>query len=238
MNCRVHPTRTAVNTCNQCGDWLCDDCTADAGGRIYCGTCLQKYWVHDHSAPSKAPPYYPPKPVRERGVGFGMLLFFTLFLPPGVNYMYEGLIKRGLFILSSFFLSFYLAASLREPIFGLVAAIMWITCAFDAFRIRRRLIYGEDVPDSVDDILRFIKQYKGAIIIFLIIILGLSLLNSIGNAISYLPYIHRIRPLFNSRVLPILVLLGGIYLIVFSGKRTESKTIIDHRKNANDIIDK
>ena len=236
MNCRNHPTRTAINTCNQCGDWLCEVCTADVGGRIFCSPCLQKHWVNEGAAPPppRPTPYYPPRSGPERGVSFGLLFFFTVFLPPGVNYMYEGLIKRGLFILSSFFLSIYLAAALSEPIFGFITAIMWITCAFDAFRIRKRLIAGENVPDSVDDILAFIKRYKTALILFFVIVLALNLLGAISSAIaiSYLPYIGRIRPLVSNRVLPILILLGGIYLIVFSGKRSESSsTYIDHRHN-------
>jgi len=103
MTCRNHPTRAAANTCGQCGDWLCEECTADVGGRIYCAACLQKYWAHEpeESVPEPAP-YYPSRSERPRNVSFGLLFLFS-FLPPGINYMYEGLIKRGLFILSSFF---------------------------------------------------------------------------------------------------------------------------------------
>jgi hypothetical protein len=201
-------------------------------GRIYCGTCLQKYWAHDHehAAPPKEAHYYSPRPARG-GVSFGLLLFFSL-MPPGINYMYEGLIKRGLFVLSSFFLSFYLAVTLSEPIFGILISIIWVACVFDAFSIRRRLIAGERVVDSVDDILGFFKKYKTAVILFLVVVLGLNLLGSIGKAISYMPYVRYIHPLISSRIVPVLILLGGIYLIVFSGKRSgASSRCCDHTRD-------
>ena len=224
MNCRNHPTRAAVNTCSQCGDWLCDECTADVGGRIYCASCLQKYWARDHAAPAAAPPGEATSGAAHAGrpkfVSFGLLLFFSL-MPPGINYMYEGLIKRGLFMLSSFFLSSYLATALNEPLFGLIIPIMWVTCAFDAFHIRRRMIAGEDVPDSVDDILGFLHKYKAAIILFFVIVLGLHLLSFVGGAVAslHLPFLYSRRLRF---LLPALIMAAGIYFIVISGKRAGS----------------
>jgi len=225
MNCRNHPTRAAVNTCSQCGDWLCDECTADVGGRVYCAPCLQKYWAHDHAAAPEAPaaPYYPPRAGHPRYISFGLLLFFS-FLPPGINYMYEGLIKRGLFLLSSFFLVSYLAGALNEPIIGVIIPIMWITSVFDAFNIRRRLNASENVPDTVDDILGFIRKYKAFIVLFFAVVLGLHVLGFIGGTLAYVSipllrgHLHSIR-----LILPVIILLGGIYFIVLSGKRSGHK---------------
>ena len=227
MNCRYHPTRTAVNTCSMCGDWLCDECTADAGGRIYCGSCLQKYWAQEHTAPPKAYPYHPARHECGRNVSFGVLLFFSICMPPGVNYMYEGLIKRGLFFLSSFFLTIYLLASLRIPVFAFLIPIMYITCIFDAFRTRKRLIAGESVPDSVDDILGFIRKYKTSIIIFLLFVIGLKVLDTIGNVFFSFPSLGYVRYLFSRKIIPFLVLLGGICLIIFSGKRSKPSSYDD-----------
>jgi hypothetical protein len=156
-------------------------------------------------------------------------------MPPGINYMYEGLIKRGLFVLSGFFLSTYLGAALSEPIFGCIIPIIWIASVFDAFNIRRRLIAGERISDSVDDILGFFKKYKTAIILSMAVVLGLNLLGSISRVISYMPYSRYIRPLINSRFVPVLILLGGIYLIVISGRRTRSSSHqSDHTRDDNE----
>ena len=242
MNCRNHPTRAAVNTCSQCGDWLCEECTADVGGRIYCASCLQKYWAYDQPAAPKSPPpaYHPVYAEHPKRVSFGLLLFFTICMPPGVNYMFEGLIKRGLFILSSFFLSIYFASVMNEPIFGFITAIMWITCAFDAFNIRRRLNAGEKVPDSVDDLLGFIKKYKTAIIIVFMAIIGLHFVGLVGgtirSALYSMPYVnkHIVYSMFSAKwVLPILILLGGVFFIVFSGKRGGTHLPKDDDKHDN-----
>jgi len=233
MNCRNHPTRAAVNTCSQCGDWLCEECTADVGGRIYCAACLQKYWAHDHAdaAPAAAPPYYAPRSERPRYISFGLLLFFSL-LPPGINYMYEGLIKRGLFILSGFTLLCYLAGAFNAAIFGLMIPVLCVTCVFDAFRIRRRLNAGENVPDSVDDILGFIRKYKMAIILCLAVILGLNMLNLIGGSFiqASAPYLRMHARAIRS-ILPLLILFGGVYFIILSGKRSSRR----HHKDSADV---
>jgi len=157
-----------------------------------------------------------------------LLLIFSAF--SGVNYMYEGLIKRGLLILSSFFLLWYLAIVLSEPIFGIMMAIMIITCTFDAFRIRRRIQAGETVPDSVDDIVGFVKKYKVIILLILAIIIGLHLLGFVvSSTLVVLPGMARgIRTVTHTRwILPLLILLGGIYFIILSGKHSGSKSIKD-----------
>jgi len=231
MYCRNHPTKTAANTCSHCGDWLCEMCTADVGGRIYCGACLQQHWVGHETppAPPKSPPYYAPRHEGRRGVSFGLLLFFSLFFPPGVNYMYQGLIKRGLFFLSGFFLLIYLASALNGVIFGLAIPVMVITCAFDAFRIRNRMLAGETVADSVDDVLGFIKRYRTFIVLFLLVIIGLNVLDSISFAFRHFPHFRHIPSFANRGLLPILVFFGGMYLLVTSGKRSKPHEAAEHR---------
>lgn len=237
MDCRNHPAKTAVNTCGHCGDWLCEVCTADVGGRVYCASCLQKHWI-GHDAPPKAPPVYrPPLHESRKRVSGGLLLFFSFF-PPGINYMYVGLMKRGLFFLSAFSLSIYLAATIDGLIFGgLILPIMWITCIFDAFRIRGRINDGENVPDSVDDVLGFVKKYRGIIALLFVIILGLNLLGSLNRAFFSFPHYYSIAHIFNRKLLPVLVFFGGLYLIVSSGKRVKSTTIVDHRESSNKNTD-
>jgi len=147
--------------------------------------------------------------------------------------MYEGLIKRGLFMLSSFFLTCYLSAVLHEPLFGIIIPIMWITCAFDVFRIRRRLISGENVPDSLDDIFGFLRKYKLAIILFFAIILGLHVLGFLGGAVAslHLPYMygHRLR-----LAIPVLIVAAGIYFIVLSGRHAGTR---HHKPDVHEHLD-
>ena len=218
--CRNHPTKNAGNTCSQCGDWLCEECTADVGGRIYCATCLQKHWIGHEAAP-KAPYSSPPRDGR-RKIDGGLLMFFTLF-PPGINYMYEGLIKRGLFFLSAFCLTFYLLASLNSPVFLIPMMVMWVTCAFDAFRIRTKINAGEYVSDNVDDVLGFIRKHKAVIVPILAIALAVNVFGTFSRGMCFIPASHfGMRHVFNNRLIPMLLFLGGIYLIISSGKRSKS----------------
>lgn len=44
MNCRLHPTRSAVSTCKKCGGGVCNDCSSIAtsvGARQYCVKCAK-----------------------------------------------------------------------------------------------------------------------------------------------------------------------------------------------------
>ncbi|MDR3238990.1 MAG: hypothetical protein LBT44_02740, partial [Clostridiales bacterium] len=150
MYCRTHPTRSGVCTCSQCGDWLCEECAAEVDGRVFCKSCAQKL------SPA-IPGHTPCHAYTPRYISWGVLFIFS-FLAPGINYMYEGLIKRGLFALSSFFLCAYLAAILNQPFFGCLIPILWITCIFDGFHIRRKINAGVTVEDSIDDVLGFLKK--------------------------------------------------------------------------------
>jgi len=233
MDCRNHPTKNAGNTCSHCGDWLCEECTADVGGRIYCATCLQKHWIGHEAAPKTPPPPYSAPRDGRRKIDGGLLMFFTLF-PPGINYMYEGLIKRGLFFLSAFCLSFYLLVTLNSPVFLLLMFVMWITCAFDAFRIRTKLNAGEYVPDNVDDILGFVRKHKAVIIPIVAIAFGFNLFASISRGMCFIPMSHSgMRHVFNNRLIPMLLFLGGLYLIISSGKRSKSSSA-DERRDFED----
>ena len=38
--CYHHPDREATSQCDRCGDYLCDDCARERGGRLLCGKCV------------------------------------------------------------------------------------------------------------------------------------------------------------------------------------------------------
>lgn len=40
MNCYMHPDTPAVATCVNCGKFVCSECAANIGGKIYCRTCV------------------------------------------------------------------------------------------------------------------------------------------------------------------------------------------------------
>ena len=227
MYCRRHPDHNGVNTCNQCGEWLCEDCTVEINGRNFCRSCLKelakepKPYTSDYNDKNEKnddePGYYAPKR-RHTGMhrvsGLMVLIFSCL---PGVNYMYMGLIKRGLVALLGFFLLVYMTAQFRfwpiSMLMGLSFPVYILACTFDAFNTRRRINAGEHVEDNIDDIISFIKRNKHILIGFLVLIIALSLINT---AYSALPYSIR-------RIIPITVVALGLYLLAKKPQKKKDK---------------
>ena len=231
MNCRKHPARTAINTCGECGDWLCEECTAEVSGRVYCIPCLQKKWSREHGHDPEnflpPPPPYPHTHARghvpgepyPKHVSWGLLFVFSFL--PGLNYMYEGLIKRGLFAMISFFLTTYLAGMFGEPMFGFAIAVLWFASFFDGFRIRRILNAGVAVPDNVDDITDFFKAHKAAIILFILAFLALGIIGWFSNWVVGL-YVYPLSRFFRI-IIATGTLIFGLYLIINSGKKSRPR---------------
>jgi hypothetical protein len=135
-----------------------------------------------------AGPRRPEVPVTEgarRHFSWGLLFLFSVFGPPGISYMYLGLIKRGLFVLSAFFAAAFLTATFNSPVLGFVIAIIYFGAIFDSFNKRRLLNAGIDVPDSVEDYLGFIKRYAVPIIVVIGVMIGLD---GIGHFLRGLLY--------------------------------------------------
>ncbi len=42
LRCRSHPFNVTEYVCSGCGDRICSDCVAEAGGRLYCRSCAGK----------------------------------------------------------------------------------------------------------------------------------------------------------------------------------------------------
>ena len=63
MNCANHSDQAAVAFCRTCGKPLCNQCTRDVRGVIYCEACLAARMEGTQSAPGYIPPaqnVYPP----------------------------------------------------------------------------------------------------------------------------------------------------------------------------------
>ena len=144
----------------------------------------------------------PTRPVG-RNTSWGLLLTFSCCFPPGVNYMYMGMIKRGLAALSAFFCAIYIASLGLGPLgvlFGFAVPVLWLAIIFDGFQLRRRILAGEPIHDNIDDIAAFVKRNKRPIILFVLAVAGLSLLSAI------IP--------FMGRILPILIVVWGLHVLL------------------------
>jgi len=175
----------------------------DIQGRQLCRGCLGKL-----AAPPEGAPYPAGAPVMPRGrhVSWGALFFFSLFFPTGVNYLYMGLIKRGLAALIGFFFLIYLIGVSNMPLtllLGLGLPIYILTCIFDGFSIRRRIVAGEAVADNIDEVVTFLRRNK----VVAWIILAIIAFSVFGTVVGM--FIGLIRWLT-----PFLIIIGGIYLLI------------------------
>jgi len=78
--------------------------------------------------------------------------------------MYMGLMKRGLFIMFSFFSCCYLAASVFFRVFTFGFIIIWFFSVFDAYNCRKRIENNKNFYDDIDDIKRFLIKHRLIII--------------------------------------------------------------------------
>ena len=183
MQCRSHPTKAAASTCNHCGSWICDDCTVDVQGRLFCRPCLAVLsQTPDHHAP-------PPGPSAASSpcgkISSGLLFFFSLCFPPGANYMYMGLMKRGLAAMCGFFLLIFVAIGSSFPLallLWLAVPVFYISSFFDGFNVRRRINAGEVVRDDVGDALNGIISNKFLRTLVLVVIAIVLIVNVVGFA--------------------------------------------------------
>jgi len=203
MQCRTHPTRSAANTCSHCASWLCDDCVADVQGKIFCRPCLAVLSQAPTPESHTPPPHY--TSATHNKVNLGLLLFFSFF-PPGANYMFMGLMRRGLATMAGFFLLIFLIAGSSMPltlilVFSLV--VLTIASFLDGFNVRRRINAGEAVRDDVGDILNGIISNKFLRTIILVVVAIVLIINILGFAFSVI-----------GTLLPWLVVGLIVYLII------------------------
>ncbi len=237
MNCVNHSDREGVNSCSYCGDRLCSQCSIDIDGRTICKRCISRLSTAiPPSAQRPVPPLPPrptappPAPMYRGGPRPNRFFLFVLSMIPGANYMYLGLMKRGLFVMSTFFLCTYLASFgiYGFPAFGLVIPVLVITSFFDGFNLRRKMIEGEDVPDDISGILSFISNNKLLIGGVVVLLLGMNVLSDLSQFFRHgytrgLPFS------------PMTIVLILVILFVVSKRKSKEKNDkpID-MKNSND----
>ena len=199
MQCKIHPDENGVNTCNQCGIWICDKCSFERSGRIFCPNCAAQEAA---SIPAGSTVYTLPIHAR-RYVSWGVLFLFSVIIPlPGLNYMYMGLIKRGLVAMSVFFGTIYMASQFNGGIsmlFGFAIPIILLASIFDGFQIRSRINAGEIVTDDINDITSFIRRNRTFFVGFLLALLAIQVIGGIIPGLT--------------RILPVLIVIWIIHTL-------------------------
>src|SRR5580658_84625 len=167
MNCNTHGDTAAVAFCRTCGKPLCNQCTRDVRGVVYCETCLAARMEGTASAPGFVPPQNPPQTgyqqFMDQGLGVkvrpgpssgpnpavaGML---AGFFPFGVGAVYTGQYTKGLtHLVIMVLLILGVSSNLPWPVItalGIGIGFFYVYQIIDAIRSAKAIQMGEPVPD-------------------------------------------------------------------------------------------
>ena len=171
MNCANHSDQAAVAFCRTCGKPLCNQCTRDVRGVIYCEACLAARMEGTQSAPGYVPPaqnVYPPMgtsapysavvPLGQpapRGVTSGpnptVAGILAGFFPFGVGAVYCSQYAKGLSHLVIMVLLIIGVSSdvpwFMHMVLGIGIAFFYMYQIIDAVRTAKAIQLGEPTPD-------------------------------------------------------------------------------------------
>ncbi len=232
MNCATHSDQAAVAFCRTCGKPLCNQCTRDVRGVIYCESCLAArmegvaavpgapYVPPPPPPPNVYPPiggpgaYIPPPPMN---TGPNPTVAGILgALPIGLGAVYcgqyaKGLAHLGIVVLCIIGLSADLPWYVKMTL-GIFLGFFWVYQIVDAIRTARAIQTGQPSPDPFG--LQQMFGIGGAapsatgektetkVPMAAVILIGLGVLFLINTAFDF--SLHRFWPL-------ILIVLG-VYL--------------------------
>jgi Domain of unknown function (DUF5668)/B-box zinc finger len=168
MNCATHNDVAAVAFCRTCGKPLCNQCTRDVRGVVYCESCLAARMESAPPAAGFVPPsgfvpppaqtVYPPagaasgpRPAVNTGPNPAVAGILAGFFPIGVGAVYTGQYAKGLAHLVIFVL-LIIGESSDVPwyvhmVLGLGIAFFWVYQIIDASRSAKAIQSGEPAPD-------------------------------------------------------------------------------------------
>ncbi|MGC1373387.1 MAG: DUF5668 domain-containing protein [Candidatus Sulfotelmatobacter sp.] len=173
MNCATHPDLAAVAFCRTCGKPLCQNCTRDVRGIVYCEPCLAaRLDATAPPAPGYVPPpagYTPPAsgfvpPAQAAYPPVGMPIsparpasgpnpavagILAGFFPFGVGAVYCSQYAKGLAHLIIFSMLIFACdhAGRWDWVFGLGIAFFYVYQIIDAVRTAHALQAGQPAPD-------------------------------------------------------------------------------------------
>ena len=143
MNCANHSSAAAVAYCRSCGKPLCNACSRNVGGAVYCETCVAEKMPGATATPGA------PNPVRtdvvippqSRPVVAGLLGFI-----PGVGAMYNGQFMKGIIHALTFVVLIFLTDNV-SGIIGILIGFFVFYMVFDAYKTSEAIQHGWPLPD-------------------------------------------------------------------------------------------
>lgn len=238
MNCKYHNDINATNTCNVCGEWICENCVLEIDGRIYCKDCLKQKLRNEKTTENyKVNTYEKHTSGKVYKSSFLTLICSAL---PGCSQMYLGYTKRGLSLLIVFLLGLYI------DFFSPLIVITYVFGLFDAFKLKGNLERGIYQEDNISDIKNFIKENKlfmfilGLIIVVpMLIELFDDIFDSIfdmGEHLFYSIVYFDLEEIFKICILGVISIIIFAIIVKYFKKSNNSKSIgkIDIEKKDDD----
>ncbi len=209
MNCNYHSNQEAQAICEKCKQPICPECTIKVDDKTVCRNCIRQNLT--------AEPLTKPKKTF-----LTKFLFFCYSLIPGAAHMHLGLFRRGLqFMIITFgviTLSSYIGLEFLIPLIVIPA---WFFSFFESYHLRRQMEQGQTINDQdlfdlqLFDYTPLLKNRR--LIGSTITVIGvLSLMRVFENysildrLFGSLNYYYVIK----GSLIPLCLILGGIYLIV------------------------
>jgi len=167
MNCATHSDTAAVAFCRTCGKPLCNQCTHDVRGVIYCEACLAARMEGTVPAagfvPQRVPPQTGYQQFMDQGLGVkvqpgpasgpnpAVAGILAGFFPIGVGAVYTGQYAKGLSHLVIMVL-LILGVSSALPwyvimVLGIAIGFFYIYQIIDSVRSAKAIQLGEPAPD-------------------------------------------------------------------------------------------
>lgn len=163
MNCANHSDIAAVAFCRTCGKPLCNNCTRDVRGVIYCEACLAARLEGSVPAAGFVPPPTGYQQFMDQGLGVkvkpgpetgpnpavaGML---AGIFPIGVGAVYTGQYAKGLaHLVIAVLMIIFVSSSLpwyATTIIGISMGFFYVYQIIDAVRTAKAMQMGEPPPD-------------------------------------------------------------------------------------------
>jgi len=155
MNCANHPNAAAIAYCRTCGKPLCQSCTRDVRGVIYCESCLAERLGTAQPVTGQpiagVVPSTMPMPVPGSGPNPAVAGILAGFFPFGVGAVYTGQYAKGLAHLL-IFVGLIIGMGQGSPLDTLCAfafAFFYVWQIIDAVRTAKALQLGQPAPDPL-----------------------------------------------------------------------------------------
>lgn len=205
MNCTYHPERNAVHRCNKCGELLCQECAVIVEGKVACKSCISQMLNR-----REEPAYVERHVVSRRRPSF-LLTILLAGCIPGTGQMYLGFMKRGLFLMSAFFLSIVCTA-FSGGLFWPLIPIIYLGSIFDALNLRSRMIAGEEIEDSVSGIMSYLYRYRLPVLIFSVLVVCSGWLSRIVRILNRMFGYPLSNSDFSFMIVSVAVIGFGVYI--------------------------